>query len=132
MVRKLLILTFFLSGSVEAGLPNCSDVEDYYTSMFGALKTDMLQIDIDNPKGDLDVRLANQDYRLLGYGTIGGLEIPHIEMLPQNEICKYGIRVFSGMTDSFESSKHRIMVEQFRQYIRSYNYYLIKKIGEIK
>lgn len=110
------------------GLPDCSEVEEFKSSTHGMLLSELLPIDVGSPEKDAKIRFENGDYRLLGYGSYSGIKIPGSELLEKNELCKYGVNVLQGITDAFESSEHRVLVEQFKSYIKKYNAYLVGKL----
>jgi hypothetical protein len=121
------LLIYFISLSASSK-PDCSENEDFVSSTYGMLRAELLPLDIDFPESDASKRAELGDYRLLAFGTYSGITTPFEELLDKNEICQYGIRVISGLTDAYESKEHRVLAETIKQYIRIYNKSLVTHI----
>ena len=128
-----IILIMFLNYSIQVtAQTDCSTIDDFKSSLYGMLKSDLLPIDANSPEEDAKLRIENGDLRLLAYGLLSGMKIPKEQLLKKNQICLYGVKVIQGMTDSFESSEHRKLVHKLREYINKYNTFMVKHIKKMK
>ncbi len=128
-MRVFFIISVMLSGVSANGMPDCSESDVFMTSTYGMLLSALLPINVSSPESDAQINFENGDYRLLGFGDYAGIKIPGSDYLDQNKICEYGVRILPGMTDAFESSEHRVLVEKIRIYIKKYNAYLLNRLG---
>lgn len=128
MIRTLFVISVILISVSTYAAPDCSKTEDFKSSVYGMLMSEMLAVNVDSPEEDAEIHFGNGDYRLLGYGVYSGIKIPGSELLENDEICEYGVKVFPGMTDAYESPKHRVLVEELKEYIKRHNAYILIKI----
>lgn len=109
---------------------DCSNSEDVNTSVYGMLKTELLPINLDNPETDAILRINMKDYRFLGYHNFSGLQVPEVGGTNNAVLCRFGLKVFSGISDSYESKEHRILSEKMKTYANKYNLYLLGQLRE--
>lgn len=102
------------------------------TSQEAMLKTYLLAINLDDPKGDAKKRLSHGDYRLIGVGGIG-LEYPSLDLSKEGHIlCEFGGRYIQGTSDVYESEAHAHLSSKFAEYARSYNIVVIQHYNRKK
>ena len=95
------------------------------TTQKAMLKTYLLAINLDDPKGDAKLRLEHNDYRFLGIGALG-ISYPSIDKSDDiNALCEYGGRYIDGTSDVYEGPEHQALSIKVLKYAQSYNQYLI-------
>lgn len=60
----------------------------------------------------------------MAYGTYSGLQILFEELIGENKICQYGVRIIPGVTDAYELKEHRSLVEKLKIHIKTYNKFM--------
>ena len=111
----------------EAELPCWITGDDWgiKTTQKAMLMTYLLPVNLDDPKGDAELRLEHGDYRFLGVGGLG-VSYPSINMSRDvNALCEYGGRYIEGTSDLYEGSEHMALSSKFLKYAQSYNQYVI-------
>ena len=119
-------ISYFAKG--DDRMPDCSGMEEFKSSIYAMLRSELLPINLNTPEIDAKIRYKMGDYRLLGYGLYSGIHVPGVDLLGGNKICEYGVRTFSGMTDAYESYDHKILVKALRSYIEKYNAYILSEL----
>ncbi len=115
-----LSVSLVFSQSAAAEIPCWSDpdtVPEQY-SPEANLRSFLLPINLGDPVGDAELRIAHGDFRLLAVGRLG-LIFPGVE---NREVsCRLGFRYIDGTSDAFESSAHAKLQEDVESYANAYN-----------
>jgi hypothetical protein len=114
--------------SLQAGAEEmCADL---YTSEEAILKTYMLPINLEDPKGDFDKRIAHCDYRFISVNGLY-LQYPGLKLSKDKELLdKVGHRSIEGTSDALENEEHADLVIKFGEYAESYNKCMLSFLGK--
>jgi hypothetical protein len=97
------------------------------TANIDILKKTLISLNLDNPIGDVEKNIANNDFRFVG---INGYTCypPGVEKDDLKLAQKYDIRCLEGTSDDIENEGHGRLIEAAIKYAEKYNRSLIKKL----
>ncbi len=116
----VIFILLVISRSATADTPCWADPDTVpeHFSTEAQLKTFLLPINLDDPVGDAEVRIAHGDLRLLAVGKFG-IVFPGVE---NREVsCRLGFRYVDGTSDAFESRAHAELQGEIESYAKAYN-----------
>jgi hypothetical protein len=87
-------------------------------SQTAQLLTMQLAINLQDPSGDLGMRIAHRDYRFI---AIGGYSIDYPGLSDLSLLCTHGGRLIEGTSDAIESDEHALLMQRFKKYAELYN-----------
>ncbi|RLA47786.1 MAG: hypothetical protein DRR42_17340 [Gammaproteobacteria bacterium] len=125
---SLLLSFVFIMTSQAWSEEMCSS----YTSDFAILKTNLYPINLEDPIGDLQIRVIHGDYRFLSLNEFGviypGLNFPDDKTL----LCLAGERNIEGTSDALDGDEHADLVIEFGTYVTKYNTLMKKHLEKVK
>lgn len=125
-MRNILMVTLFIlfSSSCAAGVDSrahehaseCLSVPNQKAE----LKSFILPINLNDPRGDAEARINHGDMRFLAIREIA-IQVPGLPRGGDQFLCRYGIRIVDGITDVGGDEEYNQLVAKVKNYVAEYN-----------